>query len=222
MHLWPKQPLKLAIQFFSPLFLLTSCSEAKNDHRYQWQKIAARNEEKSLNRPLVYQALLAKQWKKIPIPFDQSIYDSKLAVCQFLIEETKPELSLFLHTFPFNKGQMRPSPQAQIERWKRQFEAATSLEMEVTPFSCNGFCGLKLIAEGKMKGKPVQMIAYAMQLAEEHRREIELSLSPLDRYKLADYTIKIVGPLLDLQRHKEDIEKFAQSFEFIDELTTTL
>jgi len=66
------------------------------------------------------------------------------------------------------------------------------------------------------------MIAWSMELANEHERQLHLSARKIDNYKLADYTIKVVGSPHLVDKHKNEIQKFAESFELIEELHTTL
>lgn len=205
---------------------LTACSsnldEKYSNKKSSWQKFTARNEESDLFKPFIYQAFTPNSWKRVDSLLEESITDTKKPICEYQIFDEEEVLHLFVHTFPFNRSQMRIPCQAQITRWKSQFEELNPLYTEVVNESHSGFCGMKLEAQGIYKQKECKMIAWSMQLANEHERELNLSPQLIDQYKLADYTIKVVGSPDLIDNQINAIQRFAESFEFIEELNTNL
>ena len=174
---------------------------------------------------MIYRALVPSQWiRKDPVEFE-SLADTTKAICEFYIREngeSGAEIRLTIHTFPILKEEERIPPQAQIARWKRQFEDLDVLSTQILPESHGGFSGLYFEGTGTLKNQPAKMLGWSMQLAHLFTRELSLNEQPLDSYKRADYTIKATGPPDFIHQHRKAIRDFAGSFEFIDELPSPL
>jgi len=208
------------------LLVLAACSsespEKYSEEDYSWQEFQARNEELSLVRPVIYRAFVPNSWTRKDFGANGSISDTKKPICEFIVADSADQVHLTIHTFPFNHSQARIPCQAQMMRWKNQFEELHPLLTHVYNETHGGFCGMKLEAQGVFQQKEQKMIAWSMELANEHERQLHLSARKIDNYKLADYTIKVVGSPHLVDKHKNEIQKFAESFELIEELHTTL
>ena len=118
-----------------------------------------------------------------------------------------------VHNFP---GMDPIPPGAQVARWKKQFEQLDPTLVMTQREAWGGFAGLFLRAKGIQKGERIGMLAWAMQLAPEHKRFLEIRPGTEDAR--ADYTLKAVGPEQILERHAGDITRFAHSFELIQDI----
>lgn len=123
-----------------------------------------------------------------------------------------------LHNFPLGSSRGIP-PGAQAARWIGQLEG---WEGDVVPTSHGGFTGLIIEGSGKRGGRPMGLIAAAFQLAESAERELryeELSHEgPKSRQRLADVTIKAVGPVEEIQKEREAILSMIHSFQLVEEI----
>ncbi len=109
---------------FLCLILLIGCNPNSPSSRplSAWQLIPARDEGESTHRLMIYRALAPSSWiRQDPQP-DESIADTTKSVCEFYIREEGQSIRLTIHTFPLIQPHSRIPPQAQIARWKRQFE----------------------------------------------------------------------------------------------------
>lgn len=145
---------------------------------------------------------------KMPLEWEQKEVDSA-----FTTDTTKPicecvafdSIRITLHHFP----NLKVPPQAQIARWQKQFTSIS--QQSVIPQAFSGFVGLKFEGIGILGHQEICMLGWSLQLAPE--------FIPLcDALKGADVTIKIVGPREIVEQHKEELEKFARSFELIEAL----
>ncbi|CUI16415.1 conserved hypothetical protein [Candidatus Protochlamydia naegleriophila] len=206
------------------LAFLFGCSDgSKQSTEQSWQNINAREEAANEPRSPLYRALAPISWIcHTPSPSD-SLLDTTKSVCEFFIQDGTEKLRLTIHTFPVNEVQPRIPPLAQITRWKTQFEELDPLTIQVIPQSQGGFVGLLLEAEGLYQGQLQKMLGWSMQLAPEYDRQLQNKSDLLkNRLRRADYTIKIVGPTLLINKHRKALLHFANSFELIDELPTPL
>lgn len=208
---------------FLLFFYLTSCSDQSNESvNHVWQTMAARNNTHSQFRPLIYHAVVPPKWIRIDPDSTISILDTTQAICEYWIHEQDDKIRITIHTFPIHESIPRIPPIAQINRWKTQFDQLDSLDILITPQSHGGFTGLYFEATGIYQNMPNTMMGWSMQLATEFERKLSLHRSPLDSYKLADFTIKVVGTPSMIERYKPDITQFAKSFELMDELPLPL
>lgn len=137
----------------------------------------------------VYHAEVPLHWKRMNPSED--IRDTRIPICAYEMEGGL----LTIHTFPYISLEQRISPEAQIERWKKQ-----AGECEITSFAKGGFGGFRLESD--------EMIAYAMQLS-------PLLFQSTSSELQADYTLKFVGKVAE---NKSAIDAFAVSFEWIQPL----
>lgn len=196
---------------FPVLVLLNGCSSPSTpEHPRAWQELAARNISDSLQRPLTYRAIVPAHWERKDSDPTLSLTDTTKPIAEFLITDQNESIRLTIHTFPPGIP-----PKAQINRWKEQFDELDPLTSHITKISRAGFIGLFLEASGRLHNKDAIMLGWSMQLAPEYARQLSLQL---EAYKLADYTIKAMGPSSLMREHHQDIVNFANSFELIDEL----
>lgn len=199
--------------------LFSACKNTKTPlaaqtHHY----ICGRNGINSLERPKIYQTWTPNYWIRHDPLENESITDTKRSICEFLIEDGIEKIRITVHTFPFEDEKNRIPAQAQIGRWKRQFQELDFLSTRVLAESHSGFSGLLFEGEGLIDDKRTGVLGWSMQLASIYIRSINLQEDSLAPYKLADYTIKASGPPALLAKHRLDIIKFAHQFELIDEL----
>lgn len=207
------------LPFFLLLFALCGCQESSVDvTERSWQTIHARDNGFTLDRIALYRAQVPTAWlRKDPLT-DESIADTKKPLCEFLIGEENPSIRLTIHTFPISTSDNQIPPQAQIARWRNQFEQLNPLDTRLTAESHGGFSGLFFEGRGAIHGENVQMLGWSMKLASEYVRKLALELRPTDHLKRADYTIKAVGNPREMEKHRDEIIAFAHSFELIEEL----
>lgn len=206
-----------SILLMALILLLSSCEQPPSQ-QLTLHTIGCRNCEPELDRPLIYRASTPLHWlRKDPNP-TESIADTKKSICEFFIQENSDAIRITLHTFPFQSLSMRIPPQAQIHRWKKQFEELDPLSCEISPASQGGYTGLFFEGQGMMQGSAIKVMGWSMQVAPMYARQLIQSHDSLDQSKCADYTIKIVGPPSLLEKNRADLLTFAHSFELIDEL----
>lgn len=205
------------------LLLCVSCQSIDSPPPLtNWQLIAGREDNVSTERPLLYRASVPLHWLRQDPPDSTSLIDTTKSVCEFYIQEGNQKIRLTIHTFPFTQTLTRIPPQAQIARWKKQFEELDPLTTHVHLDSHGGFSGLYFEGEGLIQNQPTQVIGWSMQLASSYERQLSLEKYPFDRYKRADYTIKASGPPSFMKQHRSALIAFARSFELIDELSSPL
>lgn len=215
------------------LCLLIGCNKTPIQPSQSWQLLPARDnglspdtplsilspQSLSLpNRPLLYRALVPSHWTRQDPSPEESIIDTTKAICAFTIHENDQLIRLTIHTFPILQDRMRIPPQAQIARWKGQFEELDLVATHTLPDAHGGFSGLFFEGEGILHGNDTKVIGWSMQLAPIFERQLNQGRDPLDQYKRADYTIKASGPPDLMNKHRQEILTFARSFELIDEL----
>ncbi|MBA2368944.1 MAG: hypothetical protein H0V82_07980 [Candidatus Protochlamydia sp.] len=201
--------------FFFLLPFLVSCSKEALPFDAEWQTFNAREETENGERMAIYRAKVPSYWTRIDPSPKESLLDTKKPICEFIIEEN---VRLTIHTF-----YTRISPFAQISRWKAQFQELNSFSAVTTPRSQGGFVGLFFEGEGQYQGKAQKMMGWSMRLAPEYDQKLELSPNLMkNRLQRADYTIKVVGPVEMVDRHRKGLLLFANSFELIDELPAPL
>lgn len=193
------------------LLILLSCNNTSNPDSLSQYEINGRDDGVSLNRDLIYRVKAPKNWVKINPDSNQSIFDSKKALCEFTIPDT--EIKITIHNFPGTKI----SPTAQVTRWKKQFKMFDPTKTFTTMQSWGGFAGLYFECTGMGENKAVMVMGWAMQLAPEHLSALESSEDKVSQMR-SDYTIKVVGTPYELEKRRQEIERFAHSFELIKEI----
>lgn len=164
-------------------------------------------------RRAVYRAKVPFFWKRIDCKANESIADTTKPIVSFAIEGN---VILAVHTFPSNSLEERIPVIAQIQRWRKQLN---SDNCHVEKVAQGGFSGLYF--EGKNAN--LTLFAWSLQLDMEHYQRLHFLATTVEEeehYKqmTADYTIKVSGPSQILEKHKDEILFFANSFALIQEL----
>jgi hypothetical protein len=207
------------IPIFLLLLTLCGCQESsKEPTESGWQTIHARDNGITLERINLYRARIPTSWLRKDPPPEESIADTKKPLCEFLIGEDKFPIRLTIHTFPIATPDAQIPPQAQISRWRSQFEQLNPLDVRLIAESHGGFSGLRFEGKGEMNGEHIQMLGWSMNLASDYVRKLAMELRTTDSLRRADYTIKATGHPRAMEKHRDDIIAFANSFELIDEL----
>lgn len=150
--------------------------------------------------PNLYQMKVPSEWKVTPGEGGQ---DTKKPLVEFTIDN---QIRVTLHNFP---GQSIP-PQAQVARWKGQFEKLNPEDVVIESVAWGGYSGYSFEAKGILQGKETSMMAWALQLDPRHARTVQ------NGDKSADFTIKVVGPTDLMHKYRLAIQLFAKSFELTD------
>lgn len=200
------------------IYLITSCNYTPPSSSQSWQFFAGRDNGQTLDRPQIYRALVPSHWIRHDTSSEESLVDTTKSICEFTIQDNDQSIRLTIHTFPILQDRMRIPPIAQITRWKGQFEELDLIATHTLPDAHGGFNGLFFEGEGILNGKEAKVMGWSMQLAPIFERHLNQGRSPLDQSKRADYTIKASGPLHSMNKHRQEIIAFANSFELIDEL----
>lgn len=167
----------------------------------------------------IYRVKVPKTWQcRLPSP-DESIADTTKPLCEFFIREgEQQEIRITIHQFPTEKIDDRTPPQAQISRWKQQFDQLDQNALFIIPQSFSGFVGLLFEASGIMKGKETTVMGWSMQIAGEHYHRMSDHVLKEMR---ADVTIKVVGPKTLVSKYRPQLVAFGRSFELIQEIPKT-
>jgi hypothetical protein len=215
------------IGFSILLTVMSSCSteETSSTHSKTFQtkveEICCRDGGGFARCP-TYRVRVPRHWVRHDPAPDESIADTRKNLCSFTIEDVDGSIQITIHNFPSESLDARIPPVAQLTRWQRQFSRPQS--HQVTPQAFGGFAGLRLEMTGYMDNQPseVMMLAWAMQMAHEHYNQLMWGKDQQDEHRLsqmrADYTIKAVGPIALMQRHKKALVRMARRFELIEEI----
>lgn len=161
-------------------------------------------------RPL-YRVLLPVEWEQEAVL--DNLEDTMKPIAAFQVDNVK----ITVHNFPSTSLEQRIPPQAQLQRWKKQFSPLDEESVIVKAAGQSGFLGVQFEAAGKMNGEEMAVIAWIMQLAPDHYYSLAAHY-PDDYQSRADWTIKAVGPKESIEKHRSSILLFAHSFELIDEI----
>lgn len=204
------------------LFLLSGCDNSSTPPTGEWQVILGRDEGMADQRRPIYRAKVPSNWQRIDAAATESIFDSTKANCEFLIGPEDDPVHLVVHSFPSLKLEDRVPPQAQVQRWQRQFDELDLQALQITPCAQGGFTGLLLYAEGILKSRQTAVLAWSMQLAPMHFVALQVKEGAVDPVKMrqrrSDYTIKALGSKDLLAAYRTEIMAFAASFELIEEI----
>lgn len=202
------------------LMILSGCGQTDHSQNTVWQQFCCRDEGTPSERLALYRAKVPVHWLRQDS--EESLVDTTKPICEFFIGEQPDHILLTLHTFPADKFERRIPPEAQINRWKRQFDELDLCNLIIEPCSHGGYTGLLFQGQGSFKGKESSMIGYSMQLAPPHWMILHAKeeVSFKERHTAADYTIKAMGSFTAIEKWKTEIECFADSFELIEELST--
>lgn len=200
---------------------LSGCrSQSEKVPPFTWQQFNGRDEcigfGQKIRRP-VYQAKVPVNWRRVNPSSEDSLVDTTLPIISFQLDDN---LTVYVHTFPTESLEERIPPEMQVERWKKQIHAALPVVKKVGQ---SGFCGLYF--EGSQGTNT--LCGWSLQLDVEHYQTLRFLASTVEEeehYKQmsADYTIKIVGPTAQIDKHKSELTLFAQSFELIQEIPQNL
>ena len=201
--------------------MMVSCSKQDAVQNSVYQTILGRdggsNSGAIIRRP-VYRAFIPEFWIRKDPSTDESIADTMRPLVEFFIPTSEGEVRLTVYNFPYESLDERIPPAAQIARWRQQSSLEEPLSARETRCAHDGFSGIYL--EGP------ELLAWAMQLCPEHFRSLQRPGSLEQRQFLsqlrADYTIKATGSVEAIQRAKNSIELFSNSFQLIQEIPTPL
>lgn len=206
---------------FTTLISITSCDNAstsdaaskKNQPSIRLHEINGRD-----HQPL-YRIRAPESWiQRDPLP-NESLTDTTKAICEFIIRESDEIIRIAIHNFPSEIIQERIPPEQQVFRWKNQFELLIPESSSTIPQAFSGYSGLLFEGIGILKGKSTMMLSWALQLAPEHYQIlVHYSQMPNEKSMRADITIKAVGSLPLMKKHREAIIAMGRSFELIEEI----
>jgi len=190
---------------------LVECSSSENLLSSQLEELEGR-----LKGSAIYRAQIPPSWIRVPLESDAYLHDTTLPIAIFTFDG----IHLTIHNFPTQKIEESVAPDMQAMRWQKQFDSLEAAKNAMTAVAHGGFAGLVFEASGVLKGQRRGVIGMAMQIAPQHYRALSLDPYRERRFRQmrADYTIKAVGPVESLEKHKEEIISFAESFELIDEI----
>lgn len=201
---------------------LSSCEIANSSKIFHTQPLSSRDDGSPNSRALLYQTTVPQNWIRKDPSENESILDTKKANCEFFIHENNQQVRITIHTFPYSDDSQRIPPQAQIQRWKKQFDHYNSITLITNSCSQSGFYGYFFEVEGMINHEPITMMGWSMQLSPLFDRALKYDQDNQAQIKRADFTIKVTGPPELVSKNREDILIFAQHFEFIDELPLSL
>lgn len=157
----------------------------------------------------VYAVELSEGWEREKVDIAE---DSRQPVARFVTQGAVMEV----HTFPLQEGRGSIPPQANVERWTRQFSAIKPESYRVKPLSQNGFEGLKLEMEGVFKGREKRLVAVSFKVAPCFKsalaRKIYFDPSPYFKEMEADVTLKCLMDPGVSSKVVEDVEEIFSSF----------
>lgn len=195
--------------------ILVGCQEDSRHRAKGWKT----DEINGRNRIPTYEVEVPESWKKLESTGD-NLQDTKTPLVTFLFTEGNQTFTVTVHNFPLHDIDEQVPPLAQVDRWKRQFETLDPSESELKPVAFGGYTGQFFKGVGIFKGKKMAMLAWSLQLPTEHYRALNHPESALERFKFdqmrSDVTIKVLGPDKLVTLHREDIDKFVNSFHMIE------
>lgn len=179
-----------------------------------------------LVRQPVYRIRLPRGWTyQSPLPA-QSLVDTTLTLGEFFIREDGEEVRITIHNFPTDNLEDRIPIQAQLQRWKKQFDTIVPSSLSTTPQAFSGYSGLLLELTGTINGQPKALLGWSLQIAPEHYRQLSraapANLWLYQKQMRADITIKAMGAPVLMQRNRQAIIAFARSFELIQDIPSSL
>lgn len=214
---------KRSILAMTVLACLTSCGGAPDVTSIPMQEIRGRGDEK--HRLSVYRVRAPEGWIRRDPLSGENLNDTTKALCEFIIMEGSEVARIAIHNFPSAKLEDRVPVEAQVARWRRQFETLNAAECETRLQSFSGYSGLYFQGCGRMQGKPTMVLGWVLQLSPEHylmlsRSSLSSEEDKVNSQMRSDVTIKAVGPQALMEKHKHEIIEFARTFELIEEIPT--
>lgn len=206
-----------------------SCEKESDHNASHWQEISGRDafpQTPYIQRYPVYRAKIPSSWKREDLPSGVSLSDTTKPLCTFLIDDINGQLKITVHNFPSDSLEERILPEAQIQRWKGQFESLHAASINVIPQAYGGFSGYFFEGRGILKGEETMMMGWSMQLGQEQYQALQLNGSEEEKrffkQMRADYTLKVTGKPEIMEKHQQDIVRFARSFELIQAIPSEI
>lgn len=209
-------PSCLILLLINTLFFLAACS-APPQNVEQKVEIFGRDTGNPTERSPLYTISVPDGWR-ITTSLN-SVADTKLPLIELSYEENEQTIRLTIHNFPYTSFDLHIPPQAQIARWKKQFDTLTT--GEITPQAFAGFVGFSFFGSGEGK-EHTAVLGWALQLAPEHEKMLATTPLKFDKQMRSDVTIKATGPLDLIEKEQENIKTIARSFELITPLPNPL
>lgn len=197
---------------------LSSCSHDSNP-RGQWLNFEGREK----NIP-IYRIKMPSNWQPIFPENDAYLSDTTLPILSFRILGEENDLHITIHNFPTQRIEESIPAKMQVIRWQKQFEEIDELCTDCRSVAYSGFSGLIFEGSGTMKGTATSVLAFAMQLIPEHYHTLSNHPQHEKEYKQmrADFTIKATGTPEAINKHRDTIIQFAESFELIQSIPSYL
>jgi len=208
------------VRIFILSLLFSGCWDVRNQDGAILVEVPGRDAEHDEQhaRYPVYRASVPPSWKPIYPNAGSSNVNTMLPLLSFDLGDVK----IHVHNFPSESIDQRIPPPAQVERWKRQFSEIFPFTMTTKRKSRAGFVGLYFQAEGLLQGREQMMVGWAMSIDPRHYSRLVLPGTQKEKefYKQmrADYTIKAVGKREALSKRLDEIVRFGNSFELIQEI----
>lgn len=196
-------------QLIVALAVVAACEKVA-DQKNTTVLIEGRDRNQSEERAPLYRISVPEGWTIEK--FSGSVADTKLPLIEFHHESSGGTVRLTVHNFPYQVVSQRIPPEAQIRRWKQQFD---TLDITIVkPQAFAGFSGQCLWCEGVIEENEVAMYAWSMQLADEH--EQTLSRKHARSQTRSDVTLKATGPAELMINQQDAIVRMVRSFELIN------
>ncbi|MGZ3633589.1 MAG: hypothetical protein ACXWM7_04760 [Parachlamydiaceae bacterium] len=207
---------------FVIFMILCSCTKQESTTSHTWEHFCCRDEGDPLQRIPLYRAKVPSHWTRKNPDLKISILDSTQPNVEFIIAAPHLNESIYVtvHTFPTDTIEKRIPPQAQINRWKKQFIDLDPTSVKIVPRARGGFSGLSFYGEGIQHEKEHAVLAYSMEIAPTHWAILQPNerASFKQKQMAASYTIKAQGQPEALRSNQNEIFMFANSFELIEEI----
>lgn len=140
---------------------------------------------------------------------DKELSNTKVAIKAYQLQD----IVITIHTFRVAKDKPKITPLNQVERWLEQISQGKKCTYTTQERSRNGYTGLLLTADCQTNS----LIAVAMELDSDYRRQLFEEASDKSLEKASDFTIKAQGPKDQIEKYKKEILSFMNSFELIEE-----
>jgi hypothetical protein len=140
---------------------------------------------------------------------DKDLSDTKVPIKKYQLED----IVITVHTFRVAQDKPKITPQNQVERWLEQISQGRKCTYTTQERSRSGYTGILLTANCEKNS----LIAVAMELDREFRRQLLEESSDKSLEKASDFTIKAIGAKEQIDKYKKDILAFIDSFELIEE-----
>jgi len=189
-----------------------SCTSQSEKSVTAWQEICQRDDG-DLSRISLYRMKIPSEWVRQDPSTHESLTDTTKANCTFTWNTPAGPIMITIYSFPYHDVNQRVPPEAQIARWKRQFQR---LDIEqVTPQAFSGFSGLLFEGSGQLDSEDKTMMGWTMGISPMYTARLR---APELVHTRADWTIKIVGPANVMALYRSELFATARTFELIKEI----